>query len=84
MLAPFPGLTIYMLFHLSVNFYKIWFDEVEDIAFITPAWKSSSILPSLLDFLIDDPIFIPSHQLADPCQPDAPSMSWCGPFEFAL
>ena len=38
---------------------------VEDIAFNTPAWKSLSILPSLLDSLIDDPIFTTSHQLAE-------------------
>ena len=45
---------------------EIWSDEVEEIAFITPAWKSLSILPSLLDLLINDRIFIPSHQLAGP------------------
>ena len=55
------GLAIYM-FHWPNNIYifpplsqiskvmnKIWSNEVEDIAFITPAWKYLSTLPSLLD-----------------------------------
>ena len=62
MLFPFTGLTIYILEVMS----EIWSDEVEEIAFITPAWKSLSILPSLLDLLIGDPIFIPSRQLVGP------------------
>ena len=41
---------------------KISFDEVED-AFITPTWKSLSILSPFLELLIDDPIFITSHEL---------------------
>ena len=54
------------LIQISKVMNKIWSDEVEDIAFITPAWKSLFILPSLLDLLIDDIIFIPSHQLLGP------------------
>ena len=62
---------------------KIRSDEVEDIAFITPAWKSLSILPSLLDLLIGDPIFIPLHQLVGPLPTQRPFnvMLW---FHFSL
>ena len=45
---------------------KIWSDEVENIAFTTPVGKSLSILPSLLNLLIDGTIFVPSHLLVGP------------------
>ena len=42
---------------------KIWSDEVEGITFIPPFWKSLYILPSLLDLLINDTVFMHSNQL---------------------
>ena len=51
---------------------KIWFDEVEDIAFIIPAWESLYILSSILELLMDNPIFIPSHKLAGPIPTQRP------------
>ena len=35
-------------------------DETENSVLLTPSWKSLSVMPSILDLLIDFPIFIPS------------------------
>ena len=50
---------------------------------LPPAWKSSSILPSLLDLLIDDPIFIPSHELAG-CRGNPTPLQCHGVAHFSL
>ena len=64
---------------------EIWSDEVEDITFITLGWKSLSILPSLFDLLINDPMFsIIASISRTPSNPTPLHCHCVVPFQFAL
>ena len=71
MIFPFPGITICMIFRLQVKFQKQWtkFGLMNSkilLQLFSTAWESSSILPSFLDLLIDNTIFIHLYQLVGP------------------